>query len=84
MQAPSFAMIARFANRRRAQDKRKFRRLVADADRYRGVGDWPNAAARYQDALKVNPESAPIWVQLGHALKEQGHLYRTVLLHFGK
>src|SRR5436190_10013782 len=77
MQATSFAMIARFANRRRAQDKRKFRRLVADADRYRGVGDWPNAAARYQDALKVNTESAPIWVQFGHALKEQGHLQQA-------
>jgi tetratricopeptide (TPR) repeat protein len=73
MRAPSFPMIASLAKRRRAQNQRKFRRLVAAADRHRGVGDWPNAAANYRDALKAMPESAPIWVQFGHALKEQGH-----------
>jgi FkbM family methyltransferase len=36
--------------------------------------DWPAAAARYRRLLARFPEAAAVWVQLGHALKEQGQL----------
>jgi tetratricopeptide (TPR) repeat protein len=35
---------------------------------------WAEAEAAYRQALEVNPELAHIWVQYGHALKEQGKL----------
>ena len=47
---------------------------VAAADRARGRRDWRTAAKHYQEALLSRPEWAAIWVQLGHAQKEQGHL----------
>ena len=47
-------------------------RLIAAADRARGARDWANAALLYQQALTVDPGLTAIWVQLGHALKEQG------------
>jgi tetratricopeptide (TPR) repeat protein len=37
-------------------------------------GDWPAAAARYRRLLARFPEAAAVWVQLGHALKEQAQL----------
>lgn len=36
------------------------------------AGEWAAAAAHYQRALGRAPELMAIWVQLGHALKEQG------------
>lgn len=47
---------------------------VSVADRYRSAQDWPRAAAHYERALQIDPERRPIWVQLGHALKEAGKL----------
>jgi len=49
-----------------------FQERVALGDRARASGDWPTAAARYKEALKLDPLAAPIWVQFGHAVKEQG------------
>lgn len=49
-------------------------RSVSIADDYRSKRDWQNAALHYQLALKVEPDRRPIWVQLGHALKESGDL----------
>ncbi len=49
----------------------------------RDQGDWPRAEAAYQAHLADTPDDAAIWVQYGHALKEQGKLgkaaaaYRT-------
>ncbi len=34
--------------------------------------DWPAAARYNQQVLRIAPDLTPIWVQLGHALKEQG------------
>lgn len=48
-------------------------RHVARADRFRAVAAWPQAAQHYRAALNLAPERRPIWVQLGHALKEAGH-----------
>lgn len=42
------------------------------ADRARDTGHWATAARYYREALDRNPDNAPIWVQYGHALKEQG------------
>lgn len=33
--------------------------------------DWATAAGLYERALAIRPDDAPLWVQLGHALKEQ-------------
>jgi FkbM family methyltransferase len=37
-------------------------------------GDWPAAAARYRRLLARFPGATAVWVQLGHALKEQAQL----------
>jgi glycosyltransferase involved in cell wall biosynthesis/Flp pilus assembly protein TadD len=44
------------------------------ADRARDLRDWEVAARYYRAALDLNPANTPIWVQYGHALKEQGLL----------
>lgn len=70
------------------QRKRPFVRLAADlrmwptnAKRLRQEGDaardnqdWPAAASAYAAYLKLRSDDARIWVQYGHALKEQGLL----------
>ncbi len=50
----------------------RFSDLVAKADLARGRRDWKTAAQGYNDALEVEPDHHPIWVQLGHAIKESG------------
>jgi len=47
---------------------------IAQADRARDNGLWSKASELYARALKRNPDSAPIWVQYAHMLKEQGDL----------
>jgi predicted SAM-dependent methyltransferase/tetratricopeptide (TPR) repeat protein len=47
-------------------------RLIRQGNQYRSKRDWLNAAAYYRKALEANPYKPAIWVQLGHALKEQG------------
>lgn len=57
------------------RDKRLRRaagRNVASADQARDARDWPTAASGYRKALEADPRQPAIWVQLGHALKEQG------------
>jgi len=46
--------------------------LVARGNRHRARRDWPRAADCYKQALRIDPSQRPIWVQLGHALKESG------------
>lgn len=48
--------------------------LVAEADRARSARDWPAAEQRYREVLRAQPRFAELWVQLGHAQKEQGDL----------
>lgn len=48
--------------------------LISTADRARDRKDWETAASFYAQALELKAEMAPIWIQLGHALKEQGDM----------
>ena len=43
-------------------------------DQARNHSDWDGAAAAYGRYLVARPGDAPIWVQLGHALRESGRL----------
>lgn len=47
---------------------------VARGDAARSDRNWPAAAAAYRAAVEDQPQLAAIWVQLGHAQKEQGAL----------
>lgn len=47
---------------------------IALADQARDIGQWERAARLYRKALARKPHNPPIWVQLGHALKESGKL----------
>lgn len=51
---------------------RGFRTRVAHGNRARGLRNWSDAAIYYREALEFNPLAAPIWVQYGHSVKEQG------------
>jgi hypothetical protein len=63
-----------------------YRRMVDEGDKARDALDWTTAAGRYWRALDRTPGLMPIWVQLGHVLKEQGDFggaeaaYRRALL----
>ncbi len=48
--------------------------LKATGDQARDAKDWQAASTAYQQYLEVFPDNAGIWVQYGHALKEQGKL----------
>ena len=48
--------------------------LLAAADLARDNRKWAEAARFYRQYLALSTENAPIWVQLGHALKESGDL----------
>lgn len=50
------------------------RQLLAAADLERDSRRWAQAAGLYEQYLAQRPQEAPIWVQLGHALKESGDL----------
>ncbi|MGH7091945.1 MAG: tetratricopeptide repeat protein, partial [Stellaceae bacterium] len=60
---------------------------ITRADRARELGQWAEAARLYREALARNPRNAPIWVQYGHVLRQQGDLpaaetaYRRALAH---
>jgi glycosyltransferase involved in cell wall biosynthesis len=43
-------------------------------DAARDAGDWVSAVRRYEAHLQRQPDDWPIWVQLGHALKEMRRL----------
>lgn len=45
---------------------------IKRGDSFRDVQDWENAELQYKQALDLNPSLDGIWVQYGHALKEQG------------
>ena len=47
---------------------------LKQADTARDLREWNNAAACYKVYLRYRPNDFAIWVQLGHALKESGHL----------
>ena len=49
-----------------------FTQLVAHGDACRNAQRWAEAAQSYATALRLRPSDAGIWVQLGHAHKENG------------
>src|ERR1700756_2547131 len=58
---------------------------VALAKKHRRAGnaardqkDWGEAARSYRQYLVTVPKDGPIWVQLGHMLKEHGQLEEAV------
>jgi tetratricopeptide (TPR) repeat protein len=56
---------------------RLFNSLRARGDRARDARDWRRAAIEYRRALAADRLAWPIWVQLGHALKEAGQAGRA-------
>ncbi|MBS1039164.1 MULTISPECIES: glycosyltransferase [Gluconobacter] len=48
------------------------------ADAFRDRKNWMQAAEAYREHLGAHPDDGPIWVQLGHALKESGQ-YRLAM-----
>ena len=57
------------------------RPLVAQANTARNNRDWPAAEVGYRRVLERNPNDAPIWVQLGHTLKEQGAIAEALVAY---
>ena len=62
----------------RTQRRSRVQQLVAAGDRANAGRDWAAATGFYEAALEINPALSAIWVQYGHALKEQGHLNRAL------
>ncbi|MFT9447301.1 MAG: tetratricopeptide repeat protein, partial [Gluconobacter japonicus] len=54
--------------------RNKIKNLRTQADQARDRKEWKNAAQFYKQVLDHSPELPSIWVQYGHALKEQGLL----------
>lgn len=54
--------------------KPKAQPLIRAGDQARDTRNWLGAAEAYSRALKIKPERADVWVQLGHAKKESGDL----------
>jgi len=50
------------------------KKLLSRADRARDSREWDAAARYYREALDLQPDNPPGWVQYGHALKESGNL----------
>jgi glycosyltransferase involved in cell wall biosynthesis/Tfp pilus assembly protein PilF len=48
----------------------RVRQIIAAADAARDCGQWMTAAAAYYQALQVQADLQPIWVQYGNMLKE--------------
>lgn len=48
--------------------------IITLADNARDARQWDHAGRLYRNALRRNPDNAPIWVQYGHALKNLGEL----------
>lgn len=55
-----------------ARSKPRRSRSRSDGDRARDRQAWAEAIGHYRSHLLLVPEDAAIWVQLGHALKEDG------------
>ena len=48
------------------------RKALIRGNAARDARDWAGAVEAYRTHLKARPDNFPIWVQLGHALKESG------------
>lgn len=43
---------------------------VSQGDAHNARRDWPQAIEHYRKALAISPNLVPIWIQLGHGLRE--------------
>lgn len=57
--------------------RRAVARMLAAANAANASRHWAEAAAFYAKVLAVRPSRGEIWVQYGHALKEQGYLHKA-------
>jgi tetratricopeptide (TPR) repeat protein/glycosyltransferase involved in cell wall biosynthesis len=57
--------------------KSQLSRLISEGDAANARRNWSAAEAFYSKALSISPTLDAIQIQLGHALKEQGHLERA-------
>lgn len=67
-----------FLSRRKEGAKiRRATQLASEGDQARDRRDWVGASRLYRQVLDIAPQLTNIWVQYGHALKEQGALSRA-------
>jgi tetratricopeptide (TPR) repeat protein len=52
--------------------------LIASGDAANAARRWAEASEAYRKALELDPSLASIWVQFGHALKEQGDIQGAI------
>jgi GT2 family glycosyltransferase/tetratricopeptide (TPR) repeat protein len=57
--------------------KNRTRKIITRGDIARSHKYWTKAAKHYAAALTIDPMLIDIWVQYGHALKEQGRLHEA-------
>jgi lipopolysaccharide biosynthesis protein len=81
----SMSIPRRFAwalGRRFASGASASKPAVVRGDEARDRRDWTVAAKNYRDHLEETPGDLPIWVQLGHALKESGKLTDALAAYY--
>jgi glycosyltransferase involved in cell wall biosynthesis len=76
MRPPRF--VRRIWKRLFARPEGPGRPYVRRGDDARSRQDWPAAAAAYRSAVEAEPDLVAIWIQLGHALKEQGDVAAAI------
>jgi glycosyltransferase involved in cell wall biosynthesis len=70
--APVDTAVADAAPPQPKKDRAAIKTQIALADRARDSFQWEEARLGYEEALKLDPGMAHIWVQLGHSRKEGG------------
>lgn len=68
------SLFSRLSGSSRTREESSTQRAIRCADAARDRRDWDEAAEQYRIALKAEEDQPHIWLQLGHALKEQGRL----------
>ncbi|HVF51906.1 MAG TPA: tetratricopeptide repeat protein [Pyrinomonadaceae bacterium] len=56
----------------------ELRARYAAAQKFEGAGDWSGAEREWREALRVAPEDARAWVNLGVAMQRQGRVQEAV------
>ena len=72
--AEPLKIVRSLAKRYQSPRRREIKRLVAAGNQANACRDWATADVAYAAALALDPARDAIWVQYGHALKEQGFL----------
>jgi glycosyltransferase involved in cell wall biosynthesis len=64
-----------------SKDLKRIQALRGEGDAARDLGNWDIASEKYEAYLAQFADDFDIWVQLGHARKEQGDLKRAKLAY---